>query len=91
LIDHGLCFHTDPKLRTVIWDFSGQPVPEVLISDARKLLDRLVESDPLYSELAQWLSLEEIQALIMRVQDLLETPVFPVPDPERRPFPWPLV
>ena len=30
LIDHGLCFHTDPKLRTVIWDFSGQPIPEAL-------------------------------------------------------------
>ena len=91
LIDHGLCFHTDPKLRTVIWDFSGQTIPEALISDARRLLDRLVESDPLYSDLSELLRLEEILALIRRVRDLIETPAFPFPDPERRPFPWPLV
>ena len=29
LIDHGLCFHTDDKLRTVIWDFVGEPIPDV--------------------------------------------------------------
>ena len=91
LIDHGLCFHTDPKLRTVIWDFSGQAIPEALISNASRLLDMLVESGPLYSDLTQLLRVEEIQALIRRVRGLVETPVFPLPDPERRPFPWPLV
>jgi len=34
---------------------------------------------------------EEISALAQRIQDLIESPVFPMPDPERRPFPWPLV
>ena len=91
LIDHGLCFHTDPKLRTVIWDFSGQAIPEALLADLSRLLDRLVESDPLYSDLALWLKVEEILALIRRVRDLLITPIFPIPNPERRPFPWPLV
>jgi hypothetical protein len=37
LIDHGLCFHIDPKLRTVIWDFSGQTIPEAFITDAQHL------------------------------------------------------
>jgi len=32
-VDHGLCFHTDPKLRTVMWDFEGMPVPEHLVAD----------------------------------------------------------
>lgn len=91
LIDHGLCFHTDPKLRTVIWDFSGQAIPEALISDIQLLAPRLAEHGPLLSVLSQLLQPEEIQALALRVQDLIETPVFPMPDPERRPFPWPLV
>ena len=37
LIDHGLCFHTDPKLRTVIWDFSSETIPEAFITDAQHL------------------------------------------------------
>jgi hypothetical protein len=91
LIDHGLCFHTDPKLRTVIWDFSGQAIPEAYISDAQFLAVRLAEPGPLLSELERLLQPEEIQALIRRLRDLIEMPVFPMPDPERRPFPWPLV
>jgi len=91
LIDHGLCFHADPKLRTVIWDFSGQTIPEALISDVQLLAPRLAEPGPLLSALSQLLQPEEIQALVRRVQDLIETPFFPMPDPERRPFPWPLV
>jgi len=91
LIDHGLCFHTDPKLRTVIWDFSGQAIPEELIQDVNLLLVKLVDPNLALSGLTQLLQPEEIQALIRRVRDLLETPVFPLPDPERRPFPWPLV
>lgn len=91
LIDHGLCFHSDPKLRTVIWDFSGQAIPEPLISDVQKLADMLTEPGPLLSDLAQLLLPEEIQALARRVRELIEAPVFPMPDPERRPFPWPLV
>ena len=32
-IDHGLTFHVGPKLRTVIWDFASEPVPEDLVAD----------------------------------------------------------
>jgi hypothetical protein len=91
LIDHGLCFHTDPKLRTVIWDFSGQAIPEPLIADIHTLLTQLAEPSPLLSEMSKLLQPEEIEALVSRLRDLIETPVFPLPDPERRPFPWPLV
>jgi hypothetical protein len=91
LNDHGLCFHSEPKLRTVIWDFSGQPIPEEIISDIKNLADKLVEPNPLFMSLAQFLGLEEISALENRARTLIERPVFPQPDPERRPFPWPLV
>jgi uncharacterized repeat protein (TIGR03843 family) len=91
LIDHGLCFHSDPKLRTVIWDFSGQAIPEETLHDVKLLADKLVEPSPLLSALTQHLQPEEITALASRVGTLIENPVFPQPDPERRPFPWPLV
>jgi hypothetical protein len=91
LIDHGLCFHRDPKLRTVIWDFSGQAIPEETLLDVKLLADKLVEPNPLLSALNQLLEPEEITALASRVRTLIENPVFPQPDPERRPFPWPLV
>ncbi len=91
LIDHGLCFHTDPKLRTVIWDFIGQPIPESLIADAQLLADKLAKPGLVLSELRGLLLPKEIDALACRIQDLIAAPVFPMPDPERRPFPWPLV
>ena len=37
-IDHGLTFHAHPKLRTVIWDFSGEPMPQELLRDLRRIL-----------------------------------------------------
>jgi uncharacterized repeat protein (TIGR03843 family) len=91
LIDHGLCFHSDPKLRTVIWDFSGQAIPEEIIADVKLIADKMIEPNPLLSALNQQLQPEEITALASRVKSLIEIPVFPQPDPERRPFPWPLV
>jgi uncharacterized repeat protein (TIGR03843 family) len=91
LIDHGLCFHAEPKLRTVIWDFSGQAIPEAILSDAQQLLGKLSENGALLKDLAKLLLPGEIEALMRRIQDLIEAPVFPLPDPERRPFPWPLV
>ena len=91
LIDHGLCFHIDPKLRTVIWDFSGQTIPEAFITDAQHLAAKLAEPGQILSDLEKLLLPEEIGALAQRIRDLIETPIFPLPDPERRPFPWPLV
>ncbi|MGH9165767.1 MAG: SCO1664 family protein, partial [Acidimicrobiales bacterium] len=36
-IDNGLCFHTMPRLRTVIWDFAGDPIPEPLLADVARI------------------------------------------------------
>ncbi len=83
-IDHGLCLHIDPKLRTVIWDFAGQPVPEDLL----EALARLAASPP--SSLAGLVRTGEIEALAARAAALLRRPVFP-PVRSPRAYPWPLV
>jgi uncharacterized repeat protein (TIGR03843 family) len=84
-IDNGLCFHLQPKLRTVIWDFGGTPVPEDLKRDVR----RLAEHPPL--ALARVLSDREVEALRRRARAVARLDAFPDPDPDARPYPWPLV
>jgi len=83
-IDHGLCLHDEPKLRTVIWDFAGQPVPEALLADA----SRLAVSPP--ESLAGLVSPEELDALVARAAALVRRPVFPQVRSGRA-YPWPLV
>ena len=85
-IDHGLCFHPDPKLRTVIWDFSGDPLPAPALADVDQL-----RSSPLPASLTAVLSDEESAALLRRAEFVLRKRRFPDPDPARRPYPWPLV
>lgn len=84
-VDNGLAFHTDDKLRTVIWDFGGEPIPEPLRDDARRLADAGV-SDRLASLLAP----EECEALLRRAQRVADEGLFPVDHGGRR-YPWPLV
>ncbi|MEJ2012092.1 MAG: SCO1664 family protein [Anaerolineales bacterium] len=90
LIDHGVCFHVEPKLRTVIWDFAGEAVPDELLEDLRRLLQQLEGGEELHARLADLLSDAEIEALRMRTATLLAEPAFPGPGPGR-PYPWPLV
>ncbi|HWQ04460.1 MAG TPA: SCO1664 family protein [Longilinea sp.] len=92
LIDHGICFHVDDKLRTVIWDFAGQPVPGDLLEDIRRFLTILeLDDSPLRTELKPLLKTAEIRRLASRGQALLTNPVFPLPDRQNRPYPWPPV
>jgi len=89
-IDNGLTFHTLPKLRTVIWDLQGEPLPADLQSDLRTLQRRLAHGTPLAQALAALLTPAEIDALRHRVQHLLESGRFPLPGSGRH-YPWPLV
>jgi len=91
LIDHGICFHHQPKLRTVIWDFIGERISDKIILDLHLLNDKLEQNSPLISELEQLLSLQELTALKKRVEHIIRVPFFPVPDKNSRPFPFPLV
>jgi uncharacterized repeat protein (TIGR03843 family) len=90
LIDHGVCFHTEYKLRTVIWDFIGDPIPEDLLSDLQRFLASLSEGSDMTAPLKTLLSEQEIQALFQRGKRLLDQRRFPEPGPGR-PYPWPLV
>ena len=83
-IDHGLCLHEEPKLRTVIWDFAGQPLPPERL-DA---VARLAAAPP--SELAVLLEPTELDALVARAAAVLRRPVFPLVSSGRA-YPWPLV
>ncbi len=83
-IDHGLCFHREEKLRTVIWDFAGEAVPETLLVD----LARLAGDLPLV--LPNLLAPEEVTAVAERITRLLDEPTFPEPTSERQ-YPWPLI
>ena len=64
-IDHGLCFSAAFKLRTVIWDFAGEPIPDALLED----IAPLAEAVP--PEVAELLDDDEVTALQRRVQRLL--------------------
>lgn len=88
-IDHGLCFHTDEKLRTVIWDFAGEPFPEELAAALKTLKVDFPSS--LARLLDPYLSSDEIAALHARAGALLANPVYPPPPQERRAFPYPLL
>jgi len=94
-IDHGLCFHADDKLRTVVWDFVGEAIPRKLRKDLLKLKDQLAlpvgVTGSLGEQLSLYLSQSEIEILTMRVEKYAALEHFPAPDPERRSFPWPQI
>ena len=89
VVDHGVCFHEEPKLRTVIWDFVGEPIPAGMGQDLRSLQVRLT-AGPLRDRLGGLLTTREIDATAERTSALLGSGCFPEPGPGR-PFPWPVV
>ncbi|MCY0906048.1 SCO1664 family protein [Arthrobacter sp. H14-L1] len=83
-IDHGLCFGAGDKLRTVIWDFAGVPIPDALLAD----LSPLTEAVP--PDVVELLDDAEVTALQRRVRRLLRDGVLPTDHTGMR-YPWPLV
>ena len=83
-IDHGLCFSAAFKLRTAIWDFAGEPIPEALLAD----ISPLAEAVP--AALAELLDDDEVTALQRRVQRMLVARSLPIDRTGMR-YPWPLV
>jgi uncharacterized repeat protein (TIGR03843 family) len=82
-IDHGLCFSSDFKLRTVIWDFADEPIGDHLLEGVRHVANGALE------QLAPWLEEDEVDALTQRAKWLVESQVFPADDGYR--WPWPLI
>ena len=83
-IDHGLCFAEDFKIRTVIWEFGGEVLPESI----RQAVEPLITNVPL--EVATLLTTQEVLAISERAKWLVDGAAFPV-DPSGRHYPWPLV
>ena len=83
-IDHGLCFAEDFKIRTVIWEFGGEVLPQSI----RQTVEPLITNVPL--EVATLLTTQEVLAISERAKWLIDGAAFPV-DPSGRHYPWPLV
>jgi uncharacterized repeat protein (TIGR03843 family) len=85
-IDHGLTFNREPKLRTVLWQFVGEPISASLLQELRDLRDR---GDDLRVALADILSPVEIQALLRRISQFADHGCYPVLSPRRNvPYGW---
>jgi uncharacterized repeat protein (TIGR03843 family) len=89
VIDHGVCFAVEPKLRTVIWTFVDEPLPADAVDDLRRVLDGLVGGGQIAATLGALLAPGEVAATADRIDRLLADGRFPEPEPGVRPFPWP--
>jgi uncharacterized repeat protein (TIGR03843 family) len=88
--DHGLTFHPQGKLRTVIWEFGGSPLPPEWCQDLRRLVDALDDPASVVSTtLAPLLSRQERRILGLRADAVVRSGQLPDIDEERRPYPWP--
>jgi hypothetical protein len=91
LIDHGLSFHVEDKLRTVIWDYAGEPIPERLLAELEAFITQLSPGQCPYQALLPYVSADELDILKKRGNSLLAQKSFPLPPEDRRAYPWPLV
>ena len=90
VIDHGLTFNVDDKLRTVIWDFSGDRLPPDLCGDVERALVEL-ERGPLAPTMEGLLSRGEVRVLKRRLRGVLD-PKWRFPEPTSAwSIPWPPV
>ncbi|MGY1915155.1 SCO1664 family protein [Blastococcus sp. SYSU DS0973] len=86
-VDHGICFSVDPKLRTLLWRWAGEPLP----AEALAVLERLADDlrDGLGEQLHEHLTRTEVRCTQRRVTDLLRTGRHPEPSGEWPALPWP--
>ena len=90
-IDHGVSFHTDDKLRTLLWGWAGEPLPEEALRVLRRLAAGLADGAPLAARLGELLTAAELAALRRRVARLLDTGRHPLPGGDWPAIPWPPV
>jgi uncharacterized repeat protein (TIGR03843 family) len=86
-VDHGLTLHVEHKLRTVLWGWSGQPLPPDVVEALEKLA---AELDGSFADvLGEHVTRREVRTLARRVRALLDEPVFPSPNGYGPAIPWP--
>ena len=89
-IDHGICFHSELKLRTVLWDYAGKPLRNDIFDDLKALHTRFKRGESTYDMLDQMLAADEMRALRQRLKGLVESGKHPEPGYGRN-IPWPPV
>lgn len=90
LIDHGLCFNSEYKHRTVIWEYAGLSIPPDVTADVQKFIQALESNElRMVKKLKMLLSEKEFLFIIERGRDILTLGQFPFPEPNRRSYPWP--
>jgi uncharacterized repeat protein (TIGR03843 family) len=89
-IDHGLCFHVQAKLRTVLWDLAGTRLEGEVLGDLEGLAGEAAGGGPLAAALGELLDGDEVAALARRARALVRIGRLPAPRGERS-YPWPLV
>lgn len=90
-IDHGITFNAEHKLRTVIWDYAGEPVPQPLLEGVKTLCVVLQDTSSRYSQrMNDLLNPREVEAFQRRIDKVLTTGKYPVPGPGPN-YPWPAV
>jgi uncharacterized repeat protein (TIGR03843 family) len=82
--DHGVCFHEEDKLRTVIWQFAGDEIDEPLLREIEEL-KKNIDREYLLTLITE----SEIDALFARIELLLTIKKFPLPNPQWPAIPWP--
>ncbi|OLE24282.1 MAG: phosphatidylinositol kinase [Actinobacteria bacterium 13_1_20CM_3_71_11] len=88
-VDHGLCFHVENKLRTILWGWIGEPLPDPAVEVLGKLRAEL--SGTLGAALAEHLTVTEVARVGTRVDALLAAGRFPAPSRAWPAVPWPPV
>ena len=87
-VDHGLTFHVEPKLRTVLWGWLGEPLDATEVDGVQRVLDGL--HGELGRELRALLTEDEVEATAVRAEELLGAGEFPAPRAASYPvIPWP--
>jgi hypothetical protein len=86
-VDHGICFSTDPKLRTLLWRWAGRPLPLAALEVLERLGDDL--RGDLGEQLHEHLTRREVAGTQRRVAELLRTKLHPEPSGEWPALPWP--
>ncbi|MET9804724.1 SCO1664 family protein [Streptomyces sp. NPDC006368] len=90
-IDHGVTFNVDDKLRTLLWGWAGEPLPEEALDTLTRLNASLAPGGPLMTRLAELLTPAEVTATRARVAALLTSARHPEPSGQWPAIPWPPV
>jgi uncharacterized repeat protein (TIGR03843 family) len=85
--DHGVTFHHENKLRTVLWQWAGEKISDDEVQSLELLLSRIEQNQIM--ELDSLITKIEIDALIARINELISEKIFPMPSQDWPAIPWP--